>query len=164
MPTLRPAVKEDDEYIQKVIKYIPAEVVAGYTAIAGILSIDTSLPIPEGYKKWYLIFLCVLLIAAVVWTYYAVIDNVPTGTPPDKKRAAFHSVIAGAAFLIWAYAIGHPLLEANMCCCEGFFLTANAVITKTCGCVIYNPKAGSILLILFTICTPLLERIVLGKK
>ncbi len=156
MATYRPAVKDDDNYLEKIIKYIPAEIVAAYTALIGYLSLEPNTDIPAHYKTYYLIVFFILLLITPVWTYFAVIDN---NDPPDpitkKKKAYFHSVVASIAFIIWVYALGNPLLKGILCRCSN----------TSCGnCGAYSPILGSIILLLFTVLTPLFERIVLGPK
>jgi len=154
MKTIRPAVAEDDGYIQKLIKYIPVEVIAAYTAMVGYLAIGPTTDIPV-YKIYYLVLLAILFIASPVWTYFAVLDDTDENTDQKKKRALFHSAISGFAFLIWVYATGNPLLQILLCKCT----TANCS-----DCAIYSHALGSMILVLFTLVTPLLERIILGKK
>jgi hypothetical protein len=153
MATFRPAVKTDDGYIQKIIKYIPAEIIAGYTALVGYLNIDSTTSIPT-YKTYYLILLVALFVITPVWTYYAVYDDASTQAN-KTTRAIFQATIAAIAFLIWVYAVGNPLLKALLCGCT-------TIICKDCPQ--YSPVLGSIILVLFTILTPLLDRIILGKK
>ncbi len=155
MATFRPAVKEDDGYIQKIIKYIPAEIMTGYTVLVGFLTINVSTDIPT-YKIYYIVLLCILAVITPVWTFYAVLDNDnPSVLEKNRKRAFFHSIIATLAFAIWVYSIGNPLLKAVLCGCQ----------TVECqDCIKYSPILGSIILVLFTIMTPLIERIILGTK
>ncbi len=156
----RPAINSNDGYIQKLIKYIPAEIVAGYTALTGYLSVNTNTDIPPHYKTYYMIVLCILLVITPIWTYYAVLDNdqpagPSQGTPPNKKQAWFHASIATISFTIWVYAIGNPLLKTILCDCTN---------TGCPDCGLYSPVLGSIILVLFTILTPLFERIVFGTR
>src|SRR4051812_27994784 len=118
MATFRPAIKDNDGYIQKIIKYIPAEIIAGYTALAGYLAVGANADIPAHYKSYYLIVLLLLAIITPVWTFYAVIET-PAAllSNPDRKKAYFHAVIATLAFLVWVYATGNPLLKAVLCNC-----------------------------------------------
>lgn len=155
MTTFRPAVKEDDGYVQKVIKYIPAEIVTGYTALVGYLSVGVNTDIPQGYKTYYIILLCILGVATPVWTYYAVLDNNAAESLSGKKRALFQAVIATISFAIWVYTVGNPILRSILCDCSN---------TGCPDCDLYSPVLGSIILVLFTIMTPLMERIVLGTK
>lgn len=156
MPTLRPAVKESDNYLETIIKYIPAEIVAAYTALVGYLAIKPATDIPAHYKSYYLIVFFILLFVTPLWTFFAVIDN---NDPPDpikrKKKAYFHSGVATIAFIIWVYALGNDLLKALLCHCDN---------TSCDNCALYSPVLGSIILIIFTILTPLFERIFLGPR
>lgn len=155
MASFRPAVKEDDTYIQKIIKYIPAEIMAGYTALVGYLSVSSNAEIPPHYKSYYIILLIILIVITPVWTYFAVIDNHASESVHQKKRAIFQAFIATVAFIIWVYTIGNVLLKAVLCHCNS---------TACADCAAYSPVLGSIILVLFTLMTPLLERIVLGTR
>jgi hypothetical protein len=154
MATLRPAVKDDDGYVLKIIKYIPAEIVTGYTALVGYLTVTANSEIPAYYKTYYLILLGLLVLITPIWTFYAVLDKSdPPGQKTAKNKAFFHAVIATSAFAIWVYAIGNPLLKALLCNCTN-------IDCPDCG--YYSNLLGSIILVIFTIITPLIERIVLG--
>ncbi|MGH2643748.1 MAG: hypothetical protein ACRDE2_07370 [Chitinophagaceae bacterium] len=155
MATFRPAIKEDDNYVQKVIKYIPIEIVAGYTALTGYLTVGTYTEIPPSYKIYYTILLVILIVITPIWTYYAVIDGPAESEEGKKKRVIFHAVIATIAFIIWVYAGGNVLLKAVLCDCNS---------TNCPDCAWYSPVLGSILLVLFTLLTPLFERIILGTR
>lgn len=156
MTTFRPAVEKEDQYVQKVIKYIPAEIVAGYTALIGYLNVTANSDIPDHYIAYYLFLIVILILITPIWTYYAVLDKAdPPNPDEDKKRARFHAFIATIAFIVWVLAIGNPLLKILLCNCA----------TPNCpDCLFYSPVLGSILLVLFTLLTPLMERIVLRTK
>ena len=42
MATFRPSVNQDDGYFNKDVKYIPAEIIGGYTFCIGLISSDTT--------------------------------------------------------------------------------------------------------------------------
>lgn len=154
MATLRPSVKDDDEYVQKIIKYIPAEIVTGYTVLVGYLTVTANSGIPAHYKTYYLILLGTLVLITPIWTFYAVLDK--TNSPcrrTDWEKAIFHAGIATIAFVIWVYAIGNPILKALVCDC---------IYANCPDCYYYSNVLGSIILVIFTIITPLIERIALG--
>lgn len=155
MATIRPIINEEDGYIQRVIKYIPAEIVAGYMALGGYLAVEPNAEIPAFYKGYYISLLAILTIITPVWTYFAVIDSEAINKVVQRKKAIFHALIALLAFEIWVYAIGNDILKAIICSCT------NAGCQN---CALYSPVLASIILVLFTIATPLLERIVLGTK
>ncbi|MBO9154142.1 hypothetical protein ACFOTA_18145 [Chitinophaga sp. GCM10012297] len=147
---LRPTVTNDDNYLSKIIKYIPAEVIAVYTAAAGILK-------PVGGEainlSAYKVTVIIILVLTPIWTYFAVIDK-PTSLPEEPKpvkRAVFHAIIATISFIVWLFAIGDMLFIAWWC------------EIKQIKCL-YDAKVASLVLILYTgLIVPLLERIVLGK-
>lgn len=155
MATLRPAVKIDDSYIKKIIKYIPAEIVAAYMAIAGYLAYDSESGVPENYVAYFKFAVYTLFVFAFVWTYYAVKDNDFSNDGKKNKRAPFfHAIISVAATAVWVYALGNPLLKAWFCgLCDKIIID----------CAFLSPEFGSIILVLFTIMVPLLERICFGK-
>lgn len=152
---------EDDNFLSKIIKYIPAEVIAVYTAIVGVLkqNLDSNLPERSAVNTYFIVLLIIVCLTPI-WTYYAVIDNPNIKEPPSKKkRAIFHSIIATISFIIWVYAIGDILFKSWLCKCYS---------PETIGCFDksgnYDSILGSIVLILYTgLLVPLLERIVLGK-
>jgi hypothetical protein len=148
MANYRPAVQQDDNYLQKIIKYIPAEIVAGYTVLTGYLPVKPQDPVPAEYHLYYLIVVVTLSVIAPVWTYFAVKDS-DSGTM-DPQRPWFHAAVALVAFFVWVYALGGRLLES--------------LLNTSRGHEWYNTTLGTILLLLFTILTPLIERIVLGTK
>nr|WP_199003113.1 hypothetical protein [Flavobacterium sp. ASV13] len=159
MKIMRPQIKDDDNFLSKIIKYIPAEVIAVYTAIIGILKQDLNSKLPtESAVNTYFWVLCVIIFLTPVWTYIAVIDNPDTKEPPSKtKRAIFHAIIATISFIIWVYAIGDPLFKSWLTNCY-------SDIKLNCTPDKYNSVLGSIILILYTgLIVPLLERIILGK-
>ncbi|TAM94691.1 MAG: hypothetical protein EPN39_16865 [Chitinophagaceae bacterium] len=155
MASFRPAVKESDGYVQKISKYIPVEIIAGYTALTGYLTIGANMEIPSHYKTYYIILLIVLIVMTPVWTYFAVIDGQAAELDKQKKRVFFQAAIAMLSFIIWVYAIGNVLLKAILCHCNN---------TACADCSSYSPVLGSIILVLFTLMTPLFERIILGTK
>ncbi|SMD08326.1 hypothetical protein [Pedobacter nyackensis] len=159
MPTLRPTINDNDSYLAKLIKYIPGEIIAVYTAIIGILNPGNGTQLPDEKNIYaYIIILIVIVLITPIWTYLAVIDNPNVVQPPSgKKRAAFHASIATISFLVWLYAIGDVLFRSLLCGC----LKPQLDCLKQCA---YNSAVASIILILFTaLVVPLLERLILGK-
>jgi hypothetical protein len=142
MPTFRPAVNKDDGYFKKVVKYIPAEVIAAYTFCIGLIS-TTDCAQKTPLMPW--IFFG-LLILTPVYMYISVIDN-PTIIDPvnKKKQAIFHSIIALLAYMVWTYALADiPLI---------------CYFDK----IVFNTITGSLILVAFSMIVPLLERLFLGK-
>lgn len=82
----------EDSALSKIIKYIPTEMVALYTALRGI--IDPAKP--SGFQ---LVFICVLILTPV-YTFIATRDN------GKKETAWFHIVIATIAYCVWVFSFG----------------------------------------------------------
>lgn len=144
MANLRPAVNDSDNFLTKIIKYIPAEVITVYTAALGVWSMKD--PPPVSYYNWVLIL---IVIITPIWTYYAVVDNNVPPQPNKQKRAIFHAVVAFISFIVWLYALGDNLFQV--------FLTSHHVP--------YHQSVGSIIIILYSgLLVPLAERIVLGTQ
>jgi hypothetical protein len=174
MANLRPAVKEDDSFLSKIVKYIPAEIIAVYTAIAGVLKPAANAgPIQIDVHR-YMYVLIFLIIITPIWTYFAVLGNsdIITEPPTKKQRAIFHATVATIAFVIWVYAIGDILFRCMLCGC--YFIpgadaaqqAANLKVFNDLlnGCTAYDSKLGAIILILYTgLLVPLFEFIILKK-
>lgn len=143
---IRPAVNPGDPYLDRIIAYIPTEVIAAYTAISGLLKDETGV---SATYKWVLI---ALVIITPVWTYFAVKDNPkPLIQDQGAKQALFHAFIAFFSFIIWVYALGDQNLIRLLC--DG-----------ADQCDAYQPRTGAVVLILYTgLLVPLLERIIFGK-
>jgi len=159
MKITRPQIKDDDSFLSKIIKYVPAEIIAVYTAIVGVLKQDLNSALPtESAVDTYFWVLCAIIFLTPIWTYFAVIDNPNTKEPPSKnKRAIFHAIIATLSFIIWVYAIGDTLFKSWLTQCY-------SDVPLNCDTGKYNSVLGSIVLILYTgLLVPLLERIFIGK-
>ena len=152
MTKLRSPIQNDDPYVKKLVSYIPGEVVAAYIAITGYLTYDIANEVPEYYKTFYLVVFFSLLIIGVFWMYYSVYDK-KEQTRGDKKRALFQAAVSFFAFPVWVYAIGNPILKSIIC-------NIDTVVGNECG--LYSPELGAILLVLFTLTIPLIDRIVFG--
>lgn len=126
--------KKEDTYFAKIIKYIPAEIVAGYTALRGIYLTESTDPIvllinDENKGGFALIFYGCLILTPL-YKYYALKD-------PKLPTAWFQIIISTLAFAVWVFALG-----------DYFKLIFD-----------YDPKTGSVILIFFTLIIPLLEKI-----
>ena len=136
MAILRPAVNPKDPISDKIVKYIPAEIMAAYSALIGGF-VDTEDPKD---KTLFIVLVSILIVINPLWTYFATYDQ---NLPNRVKRALFHAMIAFLAFFIWIYVDG------------------NAFLIEIIGKDYYKLKYGSIALILFTLSTPLLARLIL---
>ncbi|MBA3993735.1 MAG: hypothetical protein C0469_09430 [Cyanobacteria bacterium DS2.3.42] len=134
----RPAADggRDDTYFEKLLKYVPGDIVAAFVAIDGLLR-DQALPNPL-WLDWTVFG--VLLILAPLYAVYR-----PSTPPPPSLQGKrnFHAVAAMVAFTVWVFALGGPF--------------------ATTWPDIYRPMYGSILLIFTTLIIPLFEKILLRE-
>ena len=82
------------EYLERVAKYVPAEIIATYIAVTGTLA-----SVPEKVKFWAL--LGNLLIC---WGFTPIYIKL-VSTPADKDSLRTQQIVSSIAFPIWAYSI-----------------------------------------------------------
>lgn len=129
---------KEDTYLEKVIKYIPTEIVAAYTAMRALLLPDKEKVsqeiLPYGADSDFYLYSIIFigcLVLTPIYKYFTLKDkNLPI--------PIYQIVISFFAFAIWVFAFG-DFFEINW---KG-----------------YSHKLASIILIFFTLTTPLLERI-----
>ena len=99
-PRLRP-----DGYVQKIVKYVPSEIVAAYIALASYLQpvaadgktvAATASDKPTWYVFWFLLVLSPIYIYFFTWE-------------PDKPRPVYQTIVAPFAFVAWVIAIEGPV-------------------------------------------------------
>jgi len=86
-----------DTYFDRVVKYIPADVVAAWTAAMGL--INSTPNIPHSTIFWIAFIIGVVLTA--LWT-------LKQTTEPKKRPAITQTAIAVGSFTIWVIALGGP--------------------------------------------------------
>lgn len=117
-----------DGFLQKIVKYIPSEIVAAYVAIANILQPPPGAQANDNTLLWIFIG---LLILTPIYTY---IFSYETGKP----RPIYQTVVAPIAFASWVFALpGNPLAP---------FTGGN------------HQSIGSVVLILVLIAIPMVEQ------
>ena len=87
-----------DTYFDKVLKYIPADIVAAWVAVSGLVKSAAS--VPANTVLWICFLIGVLLTA--VWTWKQ--TNV-AGQPTAVKQI----IVSTIAFGVWVFALGAPL-------------------------------------------------------
>jgi hypothetical protein len=97
LPALDPSTKEDT-YIGKLVKYIPAEVVAAYVAATGAVK-TAGASAPRESLLW--LVATGMLVVTPIWVLVA-------ATEPGKPRPAFQAGAAAVAFACWVFALGGP--------------------------------------------------------
>ena len=91
-----------DGYSDKLIKYIPSDVVGAYTAASGIVASQDKNTVPTYY---WIIFVIGLLVTAL-WTLRQT-------RLPNKPLAITQTAISTGAFLVWAFALGGPFANVS---------------------------------------------------
>jgi FtsH-binding integral membrane protein len=89
------SVSEPDRYFDKVVKYVPADVIAAWTAavavIKGTVGISTA---------WALLICLIVGLGVTFW--WTLRQTAEKSQPPAIKQA----IIATVAFLVWVLALG----------------------------------------------------------
>ena len=93
--------EEFNSYLDRLMKMIPAEVIALYLVGAGM--------IPEGQSLAIAVWAIVCLMGVVVLRVYGTADAAAK-TPPDWT----HTLICAGAFVLWIYSIGGPFTAFNL--------------------------------------------------
>lgn len=127
---LPPGREGDASYFERLIRYIPGELVAAYIAIDGVLR-EAALAAP----LWsYWVAFGALLILTPLYVIFR-----PTHSEFANHSMRFHAVAATVAFCVWVFALGGP-----------FAITWPDF---------YRPVFGSLLLIITTLALPVLETV-----
>ena len=85
-----------DDYPTKLIKYIPAEIVAAFVVVDGILRSAPQVPT----AVYWIIFLVLLIFTPLyIWR---------VTTEPNKPPAIAQILISTSSFFVWVFALGGP--------------------------------------------------------
>jgi len=110
-----------DTFFDRVIKYIPADIVGAWVAVTGIIAANqASGTQPDSTLLWIAFVIGVILTFA--WTWKQTLE-------PKKPPAWKQIVISTFAFVVWVFALGGPFATL------GF----------------WKPMFGSLLLILYSL-------------
>lgn len=91
---------ECDGYIDRLLKYIPAEVIALYLGANNVIpASDSSHPHQQEFAMW-----AVAALAALATPLYLYITTRKKGAPPVWSQI----IIGSVAFPVWVFAIGGP--------------------------------------------------------
>jgi hypothetical protein len=96
-------VQPQDFFTARVVKYVPSEFLAPYTALVGAAQVS----LPEGAHVGIGIALIVVYLAAVVLTVIFRLDPAKAATPDQRLK---HLIVSPLAGLTFAYPIAAPLL------------------------------------------------------
>ena len=86
-----------DTYFDKVIKYIPADIVGAWVAVTGLISSGSGVPTT-----------LLLWIAFVAGTILTALWTLKQTSAPDKKPARTQVLVATGSFIVWVFALGDP--------------------------------------------------------
>jgi uncharacterized membrane protein YozB (DUF420 family) len=86
-----------DTYFDKVIKYIPADIVGAWIAVTGLISSDGGAP------KTLLLW-----IAFAVGTVLTILWTLKQTSALKKKPAITQALISTGSFVVWVFALGGP--------------------------------------------------------
>jgi len=86
-----------DGFFDRVVKYIPSDIVAAWTALTGLVAGATA--IPANRVLW--ILFAVMTVLTYVWTLR---QTALPGARPARTQAA----IATVSFVVWVFALGGP--------------------------------------------------------
>ena len=126
-----PTSVKEDTYLDRLIKYIPAEIIAAYVFISGILSTSSS----DIIVNWISFGVLLVLTPLYIWRLIALEDK-KANNPQSRKPAWAQMIIAFFAFAIWVYAIGGPFASLPW----------------------YNRMYGSVLVALYTVIVPVIRQ------
>lgn len=93
-----------DGYFDRVIKYIPSDVVAAWTAVTGLVTADAQAP--QNTLLWILFGIFTFLTAAWTWKQ----------TTGGGKLPTIQILISTVSFIVWVFALGGPFASL-----EGFY-------------------------------------------
>ncbi len=89
-----------DTYFDKLIKYIPADLIAAWTAVTGLIAGATKEP--QAILLWGAFIVGIILTAAWTWRQTTV---------PQKPPAITQIIISALAFIVWVFALGGPFAK-----------------------------------------------------
>ncbi len=92
-----PPLVEIDTYFDKVVKYIPADIVGAWVAVTGLIS--SARDIPRLTILWVAFGIGLILTAWWTWKQAAL---------PGRRPPVTQVVISTGAFAVWVFALGGP--------------------------------------------------------
>jgi len=86
-----------DGYADRLIKYIPTDVVGAWLAVTGIIASDTESP--QRSLLW--LFFIIFLVITFFWTLKQTAER-------GKAPARIQTIVSTGSFAIWVFALGGP--------------------------------------------------------
>ncbi|KST65528.1 hypothetical protein [Mastigocoleus testarum] len=97
--------KQIDTYFDKVIKYIPADIVGAWVAVNGLIKGADITEVSKNIVLWTAFVIGIVITA--LWTHKQTQE-------PKKVTAITQIVISTGAFIVWVYASGGPFTTAHL--------------------------------------------------
>ncbi|HEV2669474.1 MAG TPA: hypothetical protein VGU74_00115 [Gemmatimonadales bacterium] len=120
---------ETDTYFDKVVKYIPADIVGAWVAVTGLIASASG--IPRQTTLWVAFGIGLILTAAWTWKQ----ASAPGRRPPPPVT---QTIISTGAFAVWVFALGGPFQHVPGQQVYGSLL----LILYTLVVALVNPKEG----------------------
>ncbi len=92
------AISSNDNYLSRLLKYIPSEIVMVFISIEGVL-LSTYSSNPDFLEKSLWVLAGVLLFLTPIWLWRVM-----------KVKSIAHLFIATLSLLVWMFAIGGPFI------------------------------------------------------
>lgn len=86
-----------DGYFDKLIKYIPTEIVGAWIAITGLIKGANNIPINT-----------ILWILFIIFTGLTAVYILKQTFEPEKPLAIKQIILSTIAFIVWVFALGEP--------------------------------------------------------
>ena len=118
---------EFDSYFDKAVKYIPADIVAAWVAVTGLVS--SARDVPRQTILWVAFGIGLLVTALWTWKQAAA---------PGRRPPVTQAIISTGAFGVWVFALGGPFQHVPGREVYGSLL----LILYTLVVALINPKEG----------------------
>jgi hypothetical protein len=89
--------QEFDTYFDKAVKYIPADIVAAWVAVTGLVA--SAPDIPRATILWVAFGIGLILTAWWTWKQAAA---------PGRRPPVTQAIVSTGAFAVWVFALGGP--------------------------------------------------------
>lgn len=93
---------EVDTYTDRVVKYIPADIIAAWTAASGLVA--TASNVPTNKVLWI-----VFAVGLILTPFWILKQTAKSGHPP----AVTQSLVGMGAFFVWVFAMGGPFASLS---------------------------------------------------
>ncbi|MDJ0692000.1 MAG: hypothetical protein QNJ41_26325 [Xenococcaceae cyanobacterium MO_188.B32] len=96
---------ELDTYWDRVVKYIPSDIVAAWTVVTALINTDPTAP--QNALLW--IFFAIFILVTALWVWKQTSER-------NKPPAISQITVSSFSFIVWVFALGGPFATL-----EGFY-------------------------------------------